>query len=128
MSQNILFQLRAYLKDLDRSCKVVSYGYLCRKFKIPMRKLLNLLQIRLYDLCHVVVGKVRDTYLITTSGEMRDYQIKKLYFDIKELSTISDQKTLKQILKRIKSDISLDEKRIIALDNICLDELKSIQN
>ena len=71
--QNAPKEIRQFLKKVEETNKVVSYEYLEIKFGVTNADIMNLLRHKLYDMSHLVVGRIKDFFLITTTDSMMDY-------------------------------------------------------
>lgn len=124
MSVPLHVAIRNFLKQVDSENKVVSYEYLAIRFDIKTRAILNLLAVQLYDICYVVIGRIKNFYLITSPAPMMMYQLKKLRINVLEVATETDEKRAKAIRNRLKHNLkSLTEKRLIDLSDVYSEEL-----
>lgn len=123
MSTWTITAITEFLKALTEKGQVVSYGYLAKKFNVSNQALVNLLANRLVSLCHVVVGKEGDVYVLSSNKGICEYQIKKLSIP---LMPVSSAPKPERIRKRVaKNSRGLSDLRIVPKQFVCEEELQA---
>lgn len=123
MSTWTITAITEFLKALIERGQVVSYGFLARKYGVSNQALINLLSNRLISLCHVVVGKEGEVYVLSSNKGICEYQIKKLTIPLMAVSSVTNPEKLR---KRVaKNSWTLSDLRIVPNQFVCEEEIQA---